>query len=89
MAPELTRGEPSTPASDVFALGLIIYEMLTGRPAISGNNVLDLLRGVEQFDAARYVAELPDPFAQVVHESLASRVADRRITMAQIAEQLP
>jgi serine/threonine protein kinase len=32
MAPEQRRGE-GTPASDVFAAGLVLYEMLTGKPA--------------------------------------------------------
>ena len=31
MAPERYRGEPATPASDIYSFGLVIYEMLTGR----------------------------------------------------------
>jgi eukaryotic-like serine/threonine-protein kinase len=30
LAPELARGEPATPASDLYAVGIIIFEMLTG-----------------------------------------------------------
>lgn len=89
MAPELTRGDPPTPASDVFALGLIMYEMLAGRPAVTGNNVFDVLRHIEQFDASRYVAEVPEPFRHLLRESLAATTSERRITMAEIAEQLP
>lgn len=36
MSPEQIRGEPLTPASDVFSLGLTLYELFTGQPAFRG-----------------------------------------------------
>lgn len=59
MAPEQTRGEPASAASDVFVLGLIIYEMLTGRPAVSGNNILEVFMAIDQFDSSKFVTGLP------------------------------
>ena len=88
MAPEQTRGEPVTPASDVFAFGLVLYEMLTGRRAVSGTSVLEVLRSIEQIDATHYAAEVPEPFASILRESLVRDSSRRRITMARIAEQL-
>jgi non-specific serine/threonine protein kinase len=36
MSPEQLRGRPLDPRSDLFALGLVVYEMVTGRPAFDG-----------------------------------------------------
>ena len=43
MAPELVRGEAATPAADLFSLGCVLYEMLTGRPAFEGDTALTIL----------------------------------------------
>jgi eukaryotic-like serine/threonine-protein kinase len=88
MAPELARGEFSTPASDVFTLGLILCEMLTGTPVISGDSLLAILRDVDQFEIPPYVATFPQPFGRICQECLAADPAARQITMAQIADML-
>jgi serine/threonine-protein kinase len=88
MAPEQTAGEPATPASDVFSLGLVLYEMVTGRPAVSGNNIWDVLRRIEEWDPSHYVTEVVEPFAGILRLSLAREPSDRAITMAQIAHRL-
>jgi serine/threonine protein kinase/peroxiredoxin len=88
MAPEQARGLPATPASDVFSLGLVLYEMLTGRYARPDSTVLEVLRGIAQEDPTRYAAEAPEPFSDILRLALAADPAQRRITMAEIAKRL-
>jgi serine/threonine protein kinase/peroxiredoxin len=88
MAPEQARGGAVTPASDVFALGLILFEMVTGRRAIQGDNILEVLRSVDQVDPVRCAAETPEPFAAILRRALVREPLNRRSTMAEIAEEL-
>ncbi len=44
MAPEQVRGGDGTVASDVYALGVLLYEMLVGRPPFTGGAEYDVLR---------------------------------------------
>jgi serine/threonine protein kinase len=75
VSPEQARGEEVTPASDVYSLGLVIIECLTGRPAFSGST--------EEVLAARLVGppSLDDPAlaadAAVLSRMTALDAADR------------
>jgi eukaryotic-like serine/threonine-protein kinase len=88
MSPEQSRGESVTPKSDVFSLGVVLYEMLTGKPAFAGENVLQVLDQIRNVAPDRYVAEVPEPFADILHESFVREAQDRVITMDRIAEML-
>ena len=43
LAPEVARGEDATPASDRYALGVVVYEMLTGHNPFQGTSVTNTL----------------------------------------------
>src|SRR5262249_47456491 len=46
MAPEQVNCEPVGPPTDLFAVGCILFEMLTGKRAFSGTSVVDILHAV-------------------------------------------
>ncbi len=53
LSPEIAVGEPPSPASDVYSLGLVGYECLTGEPAFAGDNPVTV--------ALKQVTEEPEP----------------------------
>jgi tetratricopeptide (TPR) repeat protein len=58
MAPEQARGEPVDVRADVFALGAILAEMLTGKPPFLGDTVIDTVLKAAQADLGDCFAKL-------------------------------
>ena len=65
MAPEQARGDEAVVQSDVWALGVTLYEMLAGRPAFPGDDAVVILRGVLDADPRPLSDVRPDAPADV------------------------
>jgi len=82
LAPERLRGDPPSPMSDLYSLGAVFYEILTGRVPYEGS-LLDIvdqqLRGAHPPPPSTLVDEPLEPRAdEVVMRALAMNPADRQ-----------
>jgi serine/threonine-protein kinase len=50
MSPEQARGKPVDKRTDLWAFGCVLYEMLTGRPAFTGETISDTIAGILERD---------------------------------------
>jgi len=75
VAPELFDGEDATPASDLFSLGVLTLELLTGKPPFFSRSVSEVKRKVLQGDYD--VESLSTPAAAIVHKLLSPKRSER------------
>ncbi|GAA3926541.1 serine/threonine-protein kinase [Actinoplanes auranticolor] len=89
LAPEQLRGEPTYPAADVYALGLLLFECLTGTRAWPGTSVGDILAARYQQRAPRLpgIAGLPRDLVRL-YEACIDDDPARRPAAAEVAEIL-
>ena len=80
MSPEQLRGKPVDHRSDIFSLGAILYEMLTGKRAFAGETQVDTITAILREDPPEMVREgsdIPAAFEQVVRHCLEKEPENR------------
>jgi predicted Ser/Thr protein kinase len=93
MSPEQLEGRELTARSDIYSLGLVIYELFTGRKAFSAVTLNELLRlrRTESLpeSPSRYVKDLDPLVERVIERCLAADPKERPASALQVAAALP
>jgi serine/threonine protein kinase, bacterial len=91
MSPEQTQDKDLDARSDVFSVGIVLHELLTGRRLFWGESELDMLRAVQCKpipDPRRYDPDLPESLAQVTLKGLARDRENRFASASDMADAL-
>jgi serine/threonine-protein kinase len=93
MAPEVIRGEGSTPSSDLYAAGVILYELLTGQTPFGGGDSSEIVQRhlserVVPPSLRRVDVEIPSTLERIVLRSLDKDPRERIESAAAFAEAL-
>jgi serine/threonine protein kinase len=91
LAPEQVRGEEATPATDVYALGVVIYQLLTARLPWEGTTLAELAIRRENerpLPPSSYDTDVPETLSTAVLRALEGDPARRYITARELASAL-
>ena len=90
-SPEQAQGLAVTAQSDIYSLGIVFYEMLTGKVPFDGNNAVSVARKQVEEQAPplkAYWPDAPDALQRIIDKALAKNLQDRYATAEDMKNDL-
>jgi serine/threonine protein kinase len=88
LSPEQVRGEEATPATDVYALGVVLYQFLTGRLPYEGSSLAELAvrqQNERPLPPSTYNVDVPEPLGGAVLRALEGDTTRRYASADELA----
>lgn len=88
MSPEQALGRPLDARSDIFAFGIVLYELLAGRRPFTGDSDLALMRAIVDTSPPELGPRVPAPLRAIVAKALEKEPTDRYQSMREVVVDL-
>ncbi len=87
MSPEQARGRQVDPRSDIFSFGVVLYEMIAGRPPFEGKNSNELISTILKKEPSP-LTEVPEETQRLISRALRKKKEDRYQTIEELLADL-